>query len=54
VEKRAAKIVIINLIFEGQSSEILICFLTYIDRPRPEYEPLLILTFFRGSYDLRF
>ncbi len=25
----------------------LISFLTYINRPRPEYEPFLILTFFR-------
>jgi hypothetical protein len=25
--------------------------LTYIDRPRPEYEPLLILKFFRGPPD---
>jgi hypothetical protein len=33
---------------KGQSSEILILFLTYIDRPRPEYEPLLLLKFFRG------
>jgi hypothetical protein len=25
--------------------------LTYIDRPRPEYEPLLILKFFGNSHD---
>jgi hypothetical protein len=25
--------------------------LTYIDRPRPEYEPLLILKFFRNPHD---
>ncbi len=28
-------------------------FLTYIDRARPEYEPLLILKFFRGPHDFR-
>ncbi len=38
---------------KGQSSEILILFLTYIDRARPEYEPLLILKFFRGPHDFR-
>jgi hypothetical protein len=27
--------------------------LTYIDRARPEYEPLLILKFFRGPHDFR-
>jgi hypothetical protein len=36
----------------GQSSEILILFLTYMDMPRPEYEPLLIFKFFRGPNDL--
>jgi hypothetical protein len=38
---------------KGQSSEILILFLTYIDRARPEYEPLLILKFFRGPHGFR-
>jgi hypothetical protein len=28
--------------------------MTYIDRPRPEYEPLFIIKFFRGSHDFRF
>jgi hypothetical protein len=27
--------------------------LTYIDRARPEYEPLPILKFFRGPHDFR-
>ncbi len=27
--------------------------MTYIDRARPEYEPLLILTFFRGPHGFR-
>jgi hypothetical protein len=29
------------------------CLLTYIDRARPECEPLLILKFFRGPHDFR-
>ncbi len=36
---------------KGQSNEILILFFTYINRPRPEYEPLLILKFFRSPHD---
>ncbi len=38
---------------KGQSSGINFVFFTYIDRARPEYEPLLILKFFRGPHDFR-
>ncbi len=41
--------------FKGQSNKILIrfffFFFTFIYRPRPKYEPLLILTFFRSPHD---
>jgi hypothetical protein len=37
---------------KGQSSVILIWFVTYIDRPRPENEPLLILKIFRDPHKL--
>ncbi len=33
---------------KGQSSDILILFLTYMDRPRHECKPLLILKLFKG------
>ncbi len=38
---------------KGQSSNILIPFLTNMDRPRPDKELLLILTFFRGPHDFK-
>ncbi len=44
--------IVMKSALKGQCSEILIMFLRYIDRPRPEYEPLPFLTFF--SSPLRF
>jgi hypothetical protein len=44
----------IRYILKEQSSEILILFLTYRDRPRPKLEPLLVLKFFRGPHDFSF
>jgi hypothetical protein len=45
----------INLGLKGQSSDILIMFfdIQYIDRTRPECEPLLLLKIFRGPHDFR-
>ncbi len=40
-------------LLQGQSNEILIpFFFTYIGRPRPEYEELLIKNFFRNPQDV--
>ncbi len=39
----------LGLQFKGTVQRVLnFVFLTYIDRARPEYEPLLLLKFFRG------
>jgi hypothetical protein len=42
-------------ILKGQSSEMLIPFydIQYMDRARPDKEPFLVLTFFRGPHDFR-
>ncbi len=41
------------LYLNEQSGEIIFLFLTFIHRPEPEQELLLVLKFFRGTHDFR-
>ncbi len=53
-KKNYFAVTVLSSQFKGTvQRDINFVFLTYIDSTRSEYEPLLILTFFRGPHDFR-